>query len=292
MKRILYFVVSNILILAMISIIVNVFGLNPYLADGGLNLTSLLIFSAIIGFGGAFLSLGISKWMAKKFMGVRVIDESRGLTGDAKRLVDRVHEYSRTAGLTKMPEVGIYDSPEVNAFATGPSRNNSLVAVSTGLLQAMDSDSVDGVLAHEVAHIANGDMVTMTLLQGIVNTFVIFLARVAAWIVGSFFNEDLGYFAQFMLIMAFQLVFSILGGIVVMGFSRHREFKADEWAAKYAGKEKMIQALESLKQTKDLVSRGEPALQTLKISGGRQGLLKLWASHPDLDDRITRLQSS
>jgi heat shock protein HtpX len=290
MKRIIYFIVSNILILTMITIIVNVFGLEIYLEEGGLNLTALLIFSAIIGFGGAFLSLGISKWMAKTFMGVKVLPANGHLSPEARRLVDRVHVYAQRAGLDKMPEVGVYDSNEVNAFATGPSRNNSLVAVSAGMLNSMDADSVDGVLAHEVAHIANGDMVTMTLLQGIVNTFVIFLARVAAWIVARFINEDLGYFAQFILIMAFQIFFSILGGLVVMAFSRHREYKADEWAATYAGKHKMIGALQSLKFNSQAISKDQPALQTLKISGGKQGLLKLWASHPDLDDRIAALQ--
>ena len=292
MKRVALFVLTNILILGMITVIFEVFGLSLYLEGTGINFPVLIIFSAIFGFGGAFISLLSSKWVAKTFMGVRVIDPDKAVSGDAKWIVDTVHDLSRKAGLEKMPEVAVWESEEVNAFATGPGRNNSLVAVSTGLLRSMDRGSVEGVIAHEVAHIDNGDMVTMALLQGVINTFVIFLARVAAFIVGRFINEDLSFIIQFVLIMAFQTVFSILGSLVVMGFSRYREYHADADGARLAGKDKMISALESLKNNKELVDKSQPALATMKISGGETNWMQFFASHPPLEDRIARLKAS
>ncbi|MDP3044246.1 MAG: protease HtpX, partial [Bacillota bacterium] len=183
MKRVGMFLLVNLLVLTTIVIVTSVLGVNRYITAYGIDYGALLVFAAVIGFSGAFISLALSKWMAKKMMNVKVLEPRGNLTVPERRLIDQVHEMSRRAGLTKMPEVGIYPSPEVNAFATGPSKNNSLVAVSSGLLQRMDADAVEGVLAHEVAHIANGDMVTMTLVQGVINTFVVFLSRIIAYAV-------------------------------------------------------------------------------------------------------------
>src|SRR5690554_3432208 len=182
-RRIFYFLLTNILVLLTISIIFTILPIGNYIGVDGINYGALLIFSAVIGFTGAFISLLISRWTAKKMMGVKVIDPDRPENAYEQRVVEKVHRLSRAAGLTHMPEVGIYYSKEVNAFATGPSKKRSLVAVSAGLLEEMDDDAVEGVIAHEVAHVANGDMVTMTLLQGVVNTFVVFLARIAAFAV-------------------------------------------------------------------------------------------------------------
>lgn len=190
-----------------------------------------------------------------------------------------------------MPEVGIYDSPEVNAFATGPSKNRSLVAVSSGLLERMDDDAVSGVLAHEVAHIANGDMVTMTLLQGVINTFVVFLSRICAYIASRFVKEEVAPIVHFIAVIIFDILFSILGSMVAMAFSRYREYRADAGGAQLAGKEKMIHALQSLQHTVQLVDTEQKSVAAFKISGKKGGFLGLFASHPDLDDRIARLQA-
>lgn len=291
LKRIALFVITNALILLMIVIVTQVFGLQPYLSRYDLNLPSLLIYSAIVGFGGAFISLAISKWMAKWLMGVRVI-KGQPIPGTAEAFVlDRVTALSQAAGLPKVPEVGIYESAEVNAFATGATKRGSLVAVSRGLLQNLNQNEVDAVLAHEVAHIANGDMVTMTLLQGIVNTFVVFLSRIIAFFVSKFVNENLASVVYFVVMLASQIVLSILGSMVVMAFSRHREFRADAGGAKLAGRENMISALDRLKTTVDLVDNTKPAMQTMRIAGGRPGWMKLFMSHPPLEDRIARLRS-
>lgn len=259
---------------------------------GGLNFQALMIFSIVVGFTGAFISLAMSRWMAKKMMGVRVIDPSKSMSQREKDLVDRVHRLSRAAGLMHMPEVGIYNSREVNAFATGPSKKRSLVAVSSGLLESMDEDAVEGVLAHEVAHVANGDMVTMTLLQGVVNTFVVFLSRIVASIVSSFVREEMRFVVHFAAIIIFQILFSILGSIVVFAYSRYREYHADNGGADLAGKDKMIHALESLKQQVNRVrdpQHDDNAVQTLKINNKTK--MNLFSSHPDLDDRIARLRA-
>lgn len=294
MKRIFLFVLTNILVLATImivwSILATVFDLNPY-SNQGINYGSLFVFSIIVGFSGAFISLAISRWMAKKMMGVRVLDPSKSLTQGEQALVDRVHQLCRSAGMRKMPEVGIYHSPEVNAFATGPSKSRSLVAVSAGLLQTMDDTAVEGVLAHEVAHIANGDMVTMTLLQGVVNTFVVFLSRIAAYFAVSLLRSDgLRVVMHFVFIIAFQIIFSILGSIVVLAYSRWREFHADRGGADLAGKDKMIHALRSLKAHVNNIDTQQTAIQTLKISN-KSGMSRLFSSHPDLDERIRRLEA-
>ncbi|WP_221568155.1 protease HtpX [Alkalihalobacillus sp. TS-13] len=290
-KRIFLFILTNILVLTTIMIVLSLLGVNNYIgADGNIMFGQLLVFSAVIGFSGSFISLAISRWMAKKMMGVKVIDPDRPNSSYEQDLVERVHRLSRAAGLTKMPEVGIYDSPEVNAFATGPSKRRSLVAVSSGLLQNMDDDAVEGVLAHEVAHISNGDMVTMTLLQGVINTFVVFLSRIAAWAVAQLVDEDKAALVHFLAIIVFQIAFSILGAIVVMAYSRYREFHADRGGADLAGKDKMIHALESLRAHVNRVDTRQESLATMKISGGKKKKM-LFSTHPDLDERIRRLHA-
>lgn len=288
-KRIFLLIITNILVITTIGIVLSVLGVRSYITETGIDFTALLIFSAVIGFSGAFISLAISRFMAKKIMGVVVLDPNGKLTDFERQLIEKVHKLSRSAGLAVMPEVGIYNSPEVNAFATGPTRSRSLVAVSTGLLNRMDDTAVEGVLAHEVAHVANGDMITMTLLQGIVNTFVVFLSRVTAYAVSRFVKDELRGIIHFLAIIVFQILFSILGSIVVLAFSRYREYHADAGGAALAGKDKMVHALKELKKNIQLVDKEQTSMATLKISN-RGGLLRLFSSHPDLDDRINRLQ--
>jgi heat shock protein HtpX len=288
-KRIFFFLLTNILVIATISIILSVTGAGNYITETGINYGQLLIFSAIVGFSGAFISLAMSRWIAKKMMNVRVLKPEASLSSIERDIVEKVHRLSRAAGLTHMPEVGIYDSQEVNAFATGPSKKRSLVAVSTGLLHQMDDAAVEGVIAHEVAHISNGDMVTMTLLQGVVNTFVVFLARIAAYAASRFVKEELAPIVHFIAIIVFQIAFSILGSIVVYAYSRHREFHADRGGADLAGKDKMAHALRSLKAYSGRISNeGDTAISTLKINGRKKSLL--FSTHPDLDERIRRLE--
>src|SRR5690606_15791411 len=289
-KRILLFLAVNALIVVTILLVTNILGIRHYVTEQGIDYSALLVFSAIVGFTGALISLALSRAMAKWMLGVRVLSpDDPNLSPDGRWLGEEVRRLARRAGLTEMPEVGIYDSPEVNAFATGPTRNRSLVAVSTGLLENMDKDGVQGVLGHEVAHIANGDMVTMTLLQGVINTFVIFLSRLAAYVVSRFVREELAGVVHFICIIVFDLLFSILGSIVVMAYSRHREYHADRGGADLAGKEKMIHALRLLQQHVNLIDTNHKSLQTMKISN-RSGWLKLFSSHPDLEDRIARLE--
>lgn len=290
MKRFGLFIVTNVLVLSTLWIVVNLFGLDRYLEGTGVPYVGLFILAAVFGFGGAFISLAISKWMAKTMMGVRVIDPSSHMSEDVRWLVDTVHEQAKAAGIKKMPEVGIYESDEVNAFATGPGKNNSLVAVSSGLLHRMDRNAVEGVLAHEVAHVANGDMVTMTLLQGVVNTFAIFLARIVASIVSGFVRQELGFIVYMVVAIGLQIFLTILGSIVVMAFSRHREFHADADGAALAGRDKMVHALQSLQRNVQMVDTRQQALQTLKINGGPSKLMKLFSSHPPLEQRIAALQ--
>lgn len=292
LRRISLFFLTNILVLTTIFIVLSILPIGSYIgSDGTIQFGSLLVFSAVIGFTGAFISLAMSRWMAKMAMKVRVLKpEDMSLSSAERELVERVHRLSRSAGLTVMPEVGIYQSQEVNAFATGPSKRRSLVAVSTGLLELMDADAVEGVLAHEVAHIANGDMVTMTLLQGVVNTFVVFLSRIAAFIASRFVREELQGIIHFIAVIIFQILFSILGTIVVMGYSRYREYHADNGGADLAGKDKMIHALQSLKSYVNRVDSEQASLATLKINN-KAGMVRLFSSHPDLDDRINRLQA-
>ncbi len=288
-KRIFYFLLTNVLVLLTISIIFSLTGAGNYItAQGGIDLGALLVFSAIIGFSGSFISLAMSRWMAKRMMNVQVINPNDSLSSYEQNIVDKVHRLARSAGLTHMPEVGIYDSPEVNAFATGPSKKRSLVAVSTGLIREMDDAAIEGVIAHEVAHIANGDMVTMTLLQGVVNTFVVFLARIAAWIASRFVKEELAPIVHFLAIIIFQIVFSILGSLVVFAYSRHREFHADKGGADLAGRDKMTHALQMLKAySSRMKGEEQTAIATLKINNKAKSML--FSTHPDLDERIKRL---
>ncbi|TFE23188.1 protease HtpX [Cohnella luojiensis] len=292
MKRILLFILTNLLVMLTIGIILSVFGVGSYLNESGsVNLMSLLIFSAIVGFTGAFISLAMSRIMAKWMMRVRVLKPEANLSHGERQLVEMVHRLSRSAGLMHMPQVGIYESHEVNAFATGPSKKRSLVAVSTGLLQEMDADAVEGIVAHEVAHIVNGDMVTMTLLQGVVNTFVVFLSRLAAWAVARLVKEELAWIVHLIAVIVFQIAFSILGSMVVLAFSRYREFHADAGGAHLAGKDKMIHALRGLQRHTDRMRDSQQtAISTLQISGKKRSAL--FSTHPDLEDRIRRLQAS
>lgn len=294
-KRILLFVLVNFAVLLTLLIVTRLLGIDGYLTQAGINYSALLIFALVIGFGGSLISLAMSRSIAKWSMGVRLIDE-RTSNPTERWLVDTVHHLARSAGLEKMPQVGIYPSPEVNAFATGPTRSSSLVAVSAGLLERLDQPAVVGVLAHEISHVAGGDMVTMTLLQGVVNTFVVFLSRAAAFAAaqtGRGDDEEGGGGFSFMTYMVVSMVMEIclavLGTLVVMAFSRHREFAADQGGARLGGREQMIHALESLAHTKELVDTSDKAVATLKIAGGHS-LMRLFASHPPLEERIARLR--
>lgn len=291
MKRIALFILVNFLVVLTIIVVTSFLGVGNYIGEYGLDYVSLFVFSIIVGFSGAFISLALSRWIAKKMMGVKVLDPHGKLGASERDLVNQVHRLARSAEINVMPEVGIYPSPEVNAFATGPSKNRSLVAVSAGLLQRMDKDAVEGVLAHEVAHIANGDMVTMTLIQGVINTFVVFLSRIVAYTVSKMVKSEMAHIVHFVLIIVFQILFGILGSIAVMAFSRHREFRADQGAGDLAGKEKMIRALQQIKQNVTMVDRDQEAFQSFKINGGKSKLLGLFSSHPDLDERIRRLKT-
>lgn len=291
-KRIGLFVGVNLLIVVTITTVTSLLGIQPYLSDRGINLQALAVFCVLWGFGGAFISLAISKITAKWMMGIKVIDP---MTRDPNErwLIDRVHTLARSAKLPAMPEVGIYDSDEVNAFATGPTKARSLVAVSSGLLSVMNKQEADGVLGHEVAHIANGDMVTMTLVQGVVNAFVMFFARIIAWTVSQFVDERMRHWVHFGAVILFEIVFSILGMFVVAAFSRAREYRADAGGATLAGRVNMIAGLKKLKRTIELNDDSQPSLATMKISSAKKGGLMAWLStHPDLDERIRRLESN
>lgn len=289
-KRIFYFLLTNILVLLTISIVFLITGAGNYLGPNGIDFGALLVFSAIIGFSGAFVSLAISRIIAKRMMGVEVIDPENPSNAHEARVVEKVYRLSRAAGLTHMPEVGIYYSNEVNAFATGPTKKRSLVAVSAGLLNEMDDDAIEGIIAHEVAHVANGDMVTMTLLQGVVNTFVVFLARIVAFGVSQFVRSEIAPIVHFIAIIVFQLLFSVLGSLVVFGYSRHREFHADRGGADLAGKDKMKHALQSLKRytARATTDNEDTAIATMKINS-KPKFSRLFSTHPDLDERINRL---
>ena len=286
LKRIALFLATNLAVLALVSIVMSVFGLNPATNAG------LLVMAALFGFGGSFLSLAISKWMAKRTTGAHVIEQPRN--EPEQWLVSTVRRQAEAAGI-KMPEVAVYDAPAINAFATGPSRNNSLVAVSTGLLRAMNRDEAEAVLAHEVSHVANGDMVTMALIQGVLNTFVIVLARVVGRVIDGYISggrdgaPGLGYYA---IVFVLDMVFGLFASMIAMWFSRYREFRADAGGASLAGRDKMIAALERLSQT-----YGESTLPkqvaAFGISGGvGHGLKKLLMSHPPLAERIQALRDA
>ncbi len=289
MKRILLFLVTNLAVVAVLGIVLNVltavFGINMR-GSGG-----LLLMAAVFGFGGSIISLLISKWMAKRSYGVQVIEDPR--TEMEFWLVSTIRRQAQEAGIG-MPEVGIYDSPEMNAFATGASRDNSLVAVSSGLLHSMSRDEAEAVLAHEVSHIANGDMVTLTLIQGVVNTFVIFFARVVAGLISNFFRNDEeessagGGMAYYLIVFALEMVFGILASMIVMWFSRQREFRADAGSAKLAGRDKMIAALERLRHGHE--SQLDGSMMAFGINGKRS-MSELFMSHPPLEQRIEALKN-
>ncbi|MDT0616929.1 protease HtpX [Salinisphaera sp. P385] len=286
MKRILLFLGTNLAILLVLSAFIQIFGLDQWLAEKGVgNTTGLFVLAAVFGMGGSFISLAISKWMAKRMMGVRIIENPANAA--EQWLVQTVQRQARAAGIG-MPEVGVFESPVMNAFATGMSRNDALVAVSTGLLQNMDRDGVEAVLAHEVSHIANGDMVTMGLLQGVLNTFVIFFAHIVARMLMR--DERGGGLAYFGVVIALEIVFGLLASIIVAAFSRYREYRADAGGAHLASRRKMISALESLQKTYGQ-SDMPKEMAAFGISGTLgHGLKKLFASHPPLEQRIAALK--
>jgi heat shock protein HtpX len=288
MKRTFLFLATNLAILAMLSIALNVvlplFGIRL----GGSN-TGLLVIALVFGFGGAFISLAISKWSAKRGTGMQMVTEPRSET--ERWLLETVRRQADKAGV-RMPEVGIFDAPEINAFATGPSRNNALVAVSTGLLRNMDRDEAEAVLGHEISHVANGDMVTMALLQGVLNTFVIFLSRVLGRVIdgmigGSREGPGIGYF---LIVMVLDMVFGLFASMITMAFSRHREFRADAGGAELAGRAKMVAALQKLSRTYGANTLPKQ-VAAFGISGAiAHGVQGLFRSHPPLEQRIARLQ--
>ncbi len=289
-KRFVLFIITNLAIVATLSVVVSLLGIGGYITPAGrMDFVALGVFCFVWGMGGAFLSLQLSRWSAKRLMGVQLVDGQTG-NQDLDWFYNTIGHLTRQSNLP-MPEVGVYDSPEVNAFATGPSRRRSLVAVSTGLLRSMTREEVQGVLAHEVSHIGNGDMVTMTLLQGVVNAFVMFFARVVAHIVRMSLDSRNADAIAFFVMMVLQLVLGILGSMVVAAFSRHREYRADAGGAALAGRGAMVGALRRLIATQERVDVSQPALASFKIAGGR-GLLQLFATHPPLEHRIAVLEKA
>lgn len=295
MKRIILFLMVNILVVATVSILTSALGIGRYITHAGLQFGPLLAFCLVWGMAGSFISLLMSKMMAKWFMGVQIVT----LDGPHRPLVETVHRLARRAGLSELPEVGIYQSNDLNAFATGPSRNNSLVAVSSGLLSHMSNDEIEGVLAHEVAHIANGDMVTMTLIQGVVNAFVMFFSRVVAFFITQAMrdNDDRDSepnpFVQMILVFVLDIVFGILAAPIVAWFSRYREFRADKGGAEIGSKDKMIAALRSLQLAyPQLETEGREADQNFKSMqiSSKGSFMKLFSTHPPLEERIARLE--
>ncbi|MBU3735499.1 MAG: protease HtpX [Methylobacterium sp.] len=291
MKRILLFLATNLAIVLVLSITMRLLGVEPYLNASGLNLGALLIFAAVMGFGGSLISLSISKWTAKMSVGAQVIASPQN--AEERWLVETIARQAQAAGIA-MPEVAIYDAPDVNAFATGPSRNNSLVAVSTGLLRQMTREEAEAVLGHEVSHVANGDMVTLALIQGVVNTFVMFLSRVIGHLVDKVvFKTERGQGPAFFVTMIVaELVLGILASIIVMWFSRQREFRADRGGAQLAGRRGMINALkrlQSLHEPQPLPDK----MAAFGINGGKpSGLKALFMTHPPLEDRISALEAA
>lgn len=288
-KRVSLFLITNLLVMTLISIILSVTGLEQQLGN---QYVFLLIFCFLWGGVGSFVSLRLSKWMAKRAMGLIPVEPRSPYAF----LLPMVEDFARRENI-KTPEVYLYPSDELNAFATGPSRNNSLVAVSQGLLRDFDRAEIEGVVAHEVAHVANGDMVTMALVQGVVNAFVMFIARVAAMAIDNFLRSDdegegLGYLGYFVVVNILQLVFGLLTAPVVAWFSRWREYRADAGGAKLAGSDKMIAALQALQDNMSLerLDNSQPGLKAMKISGG--GLISLLSTHPPLEDRIEALKRS
>ncbi|WP_129781892.1 protease HtpX [Peristeroidobacter soli] len=294
MKRIALFVLTNLAVLVLLSIVARLFGLDLALARQGIDMGSLLVMAAVIGFVGSFISLAISKWSAKHLMGVRIIETPRD--GAEQWLVDTVRSHAQRVGIG-MPEVGVFDAPEMNAFATGARRNSALVAVSTGLLRGMSQDEAEAVLGHEITHVANGDMVTLALIQGVVNTFVIFLSRA----IGSLIDGALRGGSQdqrrgpgpfyFLIVMVLQIALGLLANIVVMWFSRQREFRADAGGAELTGTSSMIGALERLESQSGAILPGQ--FKAFGIDGDvARGLQRLFMSHPPISERIAALRSA
>lgn len=289
MKRVVLFLATNLAILLVLSVSMRVLGVEPWLNEQGLNLGALLVFAAVLGFGGSLISLAVSKWMAKKTMGVRVIEAPSNAI--ETWLVDTVRKYARQAGIG-MPEVGIYEAPDANAFATGMSRNKALIAVSTGLVQQMTREEAEAVLGHEIAHAANGDMVTLALIQGVVNTFVLFLSRVIGHTVDRvIFRTENGHGPAFWVtVIVADLVLGVLAAIIVMWFSRQREFRADQGGANLAGRDNMIAALERLRGLHPQPLPDKMAAFGI-AGGGAGGLKRLFMTHPPLEDRIAALKA-
>lgn len=291
MKRILLFVATNVAVLAVLSIVMKLLGIESILAEQGtqLDLQALLVFSAVIGFAGSFISLAISKWSAKRMTGARVIQTPQNAV--ESWLLNTVQRQAREAGIG-CPEVAIYESPDVNAFATGMNKNKALVAVSSGLLSKLGQREVEAVLGHEVSHVANGDMVTLALIQGVVNTFVVFLSRVIGFLVDRLiFRTERGYGPGFFIAsIVAQIVLGILASTIVMWFSRRREFRADAGGARLAGRDSMIAALEGLRR----VQRPDDLPESLRAFGisdsQKGGLKRFFMSHPPLEERIAALQ--
>lgn len=295
-KRVVLFLAVNFLVVAVISFLMYILGVQPYLTANGIDYRALAIFCLIWGMGGAFISLALSKTIAKWSMGVQIIDPNVQ-DPSLRAVVEMVHNLARKAELPAMPEVGIFPSPEVNAFATGATKSRSLVAISSGLLQRLNKNEIEAVVGHEITHVANGDMVTMALLQGVVNAFVMFLARVVAFVISRALSRDsregngMSPFMYQMTVFAFEMVFMCLGMLVVAAFSRFREFRADAGGAYLAGRDNMIQALQALKRTIEIKDPrvDKPSFQALKISSP-MGMSRFFATHPPLDERIARLQ--
>ncbi len=296
-KRIFLFLATNILIMVTLGIVASVLGrfIPGFGRFTGANYMGLFLFCLVWGMGGAFISLAISRWVAKISMGVKVVDGATG-NPDLDWLHSTVERMARETGLP-MPEVGYYDSPEVNAFATGPSKSRSLVAVSTGLLRTMNRSEAEGVIGHELAHVANGDMVTMTLVQGVLNAFVMFFARIVGWAVGQALRKEdddgpnfAASMAQFAVTIAAEIAFGILASFVTAWFSRYREFHADEGGARIAGRQNMIAALKKLKNYTESMDTQHGELAAMKISG--KSWMSLLSTHPPLEDRIAALEKA
>ena len=291
MKRIFLFILTNVAVLAVISITLRLLGVDRVLDESGaINFSALMVMSAVIGFSGSIVSLLMSKWMAKRSVGAQVIENPQDPT--ERWLVETVHRQALAAGIG-MPEVAIYDAPDVNAFATGWNRNNALVAVSTGLLHSMSRDETEAVLAHEISHVANGDMVTLALIQGVVNTFVVFFAKLFGILVDRVLLKNDGRngpgIGAFVAEMVAQVVLGILASIIVMWFSRQREFRADAGGANLAGRQKMIAALERLKANHEQAAM--PQNMAAMAISSQGGFSKLFMTHPPLEERIEALRA-
>ncbi|MGB8714297.1 MAG: protease HtpX [Onishia taeanensis] len=296
MMRILLFLATNLAVVLIASITLRLLGVEPYLNAQGMNMNGLLIFCFVFGMAGSLVSLFISKWMAKRSTGTQVIEQPSNAT--EKWLLETVAELAREAGI-KTPEVGIFPAQQSNAFATGWNKNDALVAVSAGLLNRMRPEEIRAVLAHEIGHVANGDMVTLALIQGVLNTFVMFFARVVAQLVDSFLRKDdngggLGFFGYFAVVIVAEIVFGLIASIIVAWFSRFREYRADSAGAKLAGSGAMINALARLKAEHEMPDQMPDTLTAFAITTGQSRKLmeKLFASHPPLDDRIRALKES